>query len=71
MIASAEEAENDSIMSWHPRDSNRQFARAGIIVESKLTEKNDFASVYTLTLSHKNIKVDPGLSVDNLSTNTD
>lgn len=56
MIASAEEAENDSIMSWHPRDSNRQFARAGIIVESKLTEKNDFASVYTLTLSHKNIK---------------
>jgi len=56
MIASAEEAENDSIMSWHPRSSNRQFARAGIIVESKLTEKGEFASVYTLTLSHKNIK---------------
>ncbi|CBY23028.1 unnamed protein product [Oikopleura dioica] len=56
MIVSAEESENDSIMSWHPRSSNRQFPRAGIIVESKVVEKTDFASVFTLTLSHKNIK---------------
>lgn len=65
MIVSAEESENDSIMSWHPRSSNRQFPRAGIIVESKVVEKTDFASVFTLTLSHKNIKVD--LHVDNIS----